>query len=293
MRTVPSLPWWGWAIIAFVVLNVLLDMNVSIFVPIIIGWIAAGVLSQRGSSEQKKAEQHGSGQPLPPYRPDSGSDRSTLGWAGGPDQGATPPPVGRMGEPPTTAPTQSGPGHSPWVHRPGEQPGPGATPAPGAPGSGTATGPGMPRIDVPQYPHGSTPPPVRPPGQSSAYPPGHPSTYSTANPTVGASPSTDPVVSLGQLHLSRCARDLHTAATTGSTQDVMRVLEELREQSDRLLGQLSGAGALPGSGRREFESGLRRLQRDVAAARGEDPPGPKVARVARAAGTMGQTGRYE
>ena len=55
----------------------------------------------------------------------------------------------------------------------------------------------------------------------------------------------------------------------------------------------AGAGALPGSGRREFESGLRRLQRDVAAARGEDPPGPKVARVVRAAGTMGQTGRYE
>lgn len=289
MRTVPSLPWWGWAIIAFFVLNVLLDMEVGIFVPLIVGWVAAGMLSRRASGEQKKAGQHGPDQPLPPYRPDSPSEQSTLGWAGGSGPGATPPPVGRTGEPPTTAPTQRGPGHSPWVHRPGEQPGSGATPAAGAPGSGTAPGPGMPRIDVPQYPHGSTPSPAQHPGQSSA----HPSAYPTTHPTAGASPSTDPVVSLGQLHLSRCARDLHTAATTGSAQDVTRVLEELREQSDRLLAQLSGAGALPGSGRREFESGLRRLQRDVAAARGEDPPGPKVARVARAAGTMGQTGRYE
>ncbi|QFG69114.1 hypothetical protein [Ornithinimicrobium pratense] len=265
MRTVPSLPWWGWALIAFFVLNVLLDMNVGIFVPIILGWVAAGVLGQRRSSEQNTSMQNRPDHPLPPP---TQSDEPIPGWTGGSGLDATaPPPIGPAGEAPMDSPSQHRPGHSPWVHRPGEAPGAGATPATGTPG------PGMPKIEVPQYPDANTPPP--------------------AYPSAGTSTSTDPVVSLGQLHLSRCARDLHTAATAGSAQDVSRVLEEVKEQAERLLGQLSGAGALPGSGRREFESGLRRLQRDVAAARGEDPPGPKAARVVRAAGAMGQTGRYE
>lgn len=223
------MPWWGWAIIAFFVLNVVFQRNVGFFVPVIIGMVAAGMLGQRRGPAQKGQDQP---RPLP----------------------SSPPPG------PTA---EQAPGDSPWVHRPP------TGSAPGQAGSGT----GMPRIEVPQYPHGATPP--------SAYP------------SSGASPSTDPVVSLGQLHLSRCARDLHAAATAGSSVDVARVLDEVRDQTDRLLAQLSGAGAMPGSGRREFEAGLRRLQRDVAAASGEDPPGAKVGRVVQGAGAIGQTGRYE
>lgn len=229
MRNVPSLPWWLWALIAFFVMRVLLDMNVGIFVPVLIGMFAAGMLGQRRRGVGGRADR-----PQPPAQP----------------------------LPPVGPPDASGP--SPWTHGSGHRP---ST----APGSGT--GAGMPRIEVPQYPHGST--------GSTAYPPS------------GASPSTDPVVSLGQLHLSRCSRDLHTAATTGSSTDVARVLAEVGDQTERLLSQLGGAGAMPGSGRREFEAGLRRLQRDVQAARGEDPPGAKVSRVVQVAGRMGETGRYE
>lgn len=227
------MPWWGWAVIAFFVLNVVFQRNVGFFVPVIIGMVAAGMLGQRRGPAQRGQDQP---RPLP----------------------SSPPPG------PTAEPT---PGGSPWVHRPDHQPPAGSSPGP----AGSETG--MPRIEVPQYPHGATPP--------------------AAYPSSGASPSTDPVVSLGQLHLSRCARDLHAAATAGSSVDVARVLDEVRDQADRLTAQLSGTGAVPGSGRREFEAGLRRLQRDVAAARGEDPPGAKVARVVRAAGAIGQTGRYE
>lgn len=237
MRNASSLPWWGWALIAFFVLNVLLRMDVGIFVPLVIGMVAAGVIGRRrglrpGGDRPGQGEQPSPQQPLPPV---------------------------------PTDPTTSEP--SPWVHGSGQRPG--ATPTAGTSGPSA----GMPRIEVPPYPHGVTPP--------------------AAHPASGASPSTDPVVSLGQLHLSRGARDLHAAATAGSSADVARLLAEVGDQADRLLAQLGGAGALPGSGRREFEAGLRRLQRDVAAARGEDPPGAKVARVVRAAGGMGQTGRYE
>lgn len=242
MRNVPSLPWWGWALIAFFVLNVVLRMDVSIFVPLLIGMVAAGVLGQR----------HG------------------VGGGGADPSGQLPPreslPPGRPADPP-------GPGSSPWVHGSGQPP-PGTSGA-GTPGRGTDPDPdaGMPRIEVPQYPHGATP--------SSGYP------------TSGTNPATDPAVSLGQLHLSRCSRDLHAAATTGSSADVARVLAEVGDQAERLLTQLGGSGAMPGSGRREFEAGLRRLHRDVLAARGEDPPGAKVSRVVQAAGRMGQTGFYE
>lgn len=221
MRTVPSLPWWGWALVAFFVLNVVLRMDVGVFLPLLIGLGAAAMLGKRRTPVRR--------------------------GPGGP--GPLPPP-------------EHNPGPSPWSA--GE---------PSA-GRGTAgTDPSMPRIEVPQYPQGA--------GATAAYPP----------PAVN--PSTDPVISLGQLHLSRGSRDLHAAASTGSAADVARVLREVGEQSERLLTQLGGAGAMPGSGRREFEAGLRRLQRDVAAARGEDPPGAKVARVVRTAATLGQTGRHE
>lgn len=255
MRNVPSLPWWLWALIAFFVLRVLVGMDVGIFIPVLIGLFAAGAFGQRRRGVAGGKPEVGpppAGQPLPP---EWSSPPSTQGWAGG---GA-----------PSTSPTDpAASGSSPWVRGADHpsQAGPGD-----GPGSGAGTG--MPRIEVPQYPHGSAGP--------TAYPP------------VGASPSTDPVVSLGQLHLSRCSRDLHTAATAGSSADVARVLAEVDDQAGRLLVQLGGAGALPGSGRREFEAGLRRLQRDVQAARGEDPPGSRVARVVQAAGRMGDTGRYE
>lgn len=264
MRNVPSLPWWGWALIAFFVLNVVLRMDVSIFVPLLIGMVAAGVLGQRHGVGGGGADPSGQLPPpesLPPGRP---ADPSTPGWADGPGTAAQPPPS--PADPP-------GPGSSPWVHGSGQPP-PGTSGA-GTPGRGTDPDPdaGMPRIEVPQYPHGATP--------SSGYP------------TSGTNPATDPAVSLGQLHLSRCSRDLHAAATTGSSADVARVLAEVGDQAERLLTQLGGSGAMPGSGRREFEAGLRRLHRDVLAARGEDPPGAKVSRVVQAAGRMGQTGLYE
>lgn len=180
--------------------------------------------------------------------------------------------------PPAQPPQGPTPGPSPWTT---SSPPPGPTPTddpspwvggrPGAAGPGSE--PDMPRIEIPRYPDGIQP--------------------STAYPSSAASPSTDPVVSLGQLHLGRCSRDLHVAATAGTGDDVRRVLDELAEQVERLLTQLGGAGALPGSGRKEFEAGLRRLQRDVLAARGEDPAGARVARVVRSAAAMGQTGRYE
>lgn len=246
MRNVSSVPWWGWAFIAFFVLNVVLQMDLGIFIPLLIGMVAAGAIGagrrKGGASQQPLPPQH----PLPPARP---TDTSGPGWSGG---------------------TAAGPasGSSPWVRgSSGQQPPAGTGPSgDGQPGQ-------MPRIEVPRYPDSATPP--------------------AAYPSSGASPSTDPVVSLGQLHLSRGARDLHAAATSGSAADVARLLAEVGDQAERLLAQLGGAGAVPGSGRREFETGLRRLQRDVAAARGEDPPGAKVARVVQAAGGMGQTGRYE
>lgn len=267
VRHLHSLPWWGWAILVFFVLNVGLRMDVGIFVPVLIGMVAAAAVgaARRNSDPQGRSHQPlppqqpppshqppPSQQPLPPVRP---TDASNPGWAGGPADDAAP-------------------GASPWVRGSGAT-GSGATGA----GSDSGTETGMPRIDVPQYPHGTSPTPATP--------------ASPGSPTSGASPSTDPVVSLGQLHLSRGARDLHAAAGSGSATDVERVLAEVDDQAERLLSQLGGTGALPGSGRREFESGLRRLQRDVAAARGEDPPGAKVARVVQAAGGMGQTGRYE
>lgn len=260
MRNVPSLPWWLWALIAFFVLRVLLQMDVGILVPVLIGMFAAGMFGQRrrGVGGGSAGEAQPSGQPLPPVQL---PDVSTPGWSGG--TGA------QTSDSPTSPADPATPGSSPWVRGSGQQPGGTGS----GHGAGPGTGAGMPRIEVPEYPHGTA--------QPTPYPPS------------GASPSTDPVVSLGQLHLSRCSRDLHAAASTGSSADVARILAEVEDQAERLVAQLGGAGAMPGSGRREFEAGLRRLQRDVQAARGEDPPGPKVSRVVQAAGRMGETGRYE
>lgn len=126
----------------------------------------------------------------------------------------------------------------------------------------------LPRIDVPTYPG-----PARP------------------GPT--ASTSSDPVVSLGQLHIGRCGRDLHEAVERGTATDVNRVLEETAELTGRMLGMLAAAAGTPGSGRREFEAGLKVVQRLVAEALGEHPPGAKVTRVKQTCLRMGQTGRYE
>lgn len=255
MSTSPSLPWWGWAFFIYVVLNVFLRMDVGFVLPLVLGIGAAAVLGGR----RRAARGHqGASRPIPPAQPPQGPTPGPSPWAT-----SSPPP----GPSPTDDPSPWGGGR------------------PGAAGPGPGPEPDMPRIEIPRYPDGDQP--------ASARPSSYPSSYPSAYPSSAASPSTDPVVSLGQLHLGRCSRDLHVAATTGTGDDVRRVLDELAEQVQRLLTQLGGAGALPGSGRKEFEAGLRRLQRDVLAARGEDPAGARVARVVRSASGMGQTGRYE
>lgn len=214
----PRLPWFGWALVAFFVLNVVLRQDLGILPLILLGVILAGVLG----------------------RPRPGVQR------GGP------------------APRQQVP-----------PPGPVLTGEPAPPE------PGMPTIDVPAYPGPadgggpvrSGPPDPGPPGRSD--------------------PATDPVVTLGQLTLSRCARDLDAAARAVDTAEVARTLEEIVEVSTRLLPMVDGATGSPGSGRRGFGAGLRRLQREAMAARAETPPGSRVTQVVRGATSMGQTGRYE
>jgi hypothetical protein len=100
-------------------------------------------------------------------------------------------------------------------------------------------------------------------------------------------------VSLGQLHLARCGRDLRAAAQHGSTADVARVLDEIRDLSRRMQDMLEAAEGSPGSGRREFRTGLRAIDELVEDARGEHPPGARLTRVTQACLRMGQTGRHE
>lgn len=165
---------------------------------------------------------------------------------------------------------------SPWqtVPRPAPRDEPGrADPQDGM--DGTDPGPGqMPRIDVPTFPGEGT---------GAAGGTAYQGTAPGAGPVSGPS---DPVVSLAQLQLGRSARDLHAAAAAGSTAEARRVLGELDDLARRTHGAL-------GRSQRTFTGGLRRLQRDIAAARDEEPVGPKVAQVVRAAGALGQTGRYE
>lgn len=249
MKNAPSLPWWGWSIAAFVVLNVILSMDVSIFWLLLLGlglgaMLGTGPGRRTGRAGPTGTVPRGTGsqQPTPQPGPPAGAE----------GQGATPADSGGQGATPADS--------SPW-HTTGQAPGP----SPQQPGT-----PSMPRIEVPGYP-----------GDGG-----------TAYPSAGPD-QTDPVVSLGQLQLSRCSRDLHVAATTGSATEVGRVLTEIDGEAGRLLAQLGGGAGRPGRGHRELVSGLRSLQRDVAAARDEDPPGARVARVVRATGAMGQTGRYE
>lgn len=220
----PRLPWFGWALVAFVVLNVMLDQGLGIFPLILIGVVLAGVL----------------GRPRPGVR----------------------------GRP--------APGPGPQVPPPG----------PVLTGELPPTGAGMPTIDVPAYPGPAdhAPSGTAYPGPSGTADPGQPGASDTG---------TDPVVSLGQLTLSRCARELDAAARTGDTAEVARTLEEIVEVTTRLQPMVDGAMSVPGSGRRGFGAGLRRLQREAMAARGEVPAGTRVAQVVRGATAMGQTGRYE
>lgn len=169
--------------------------------------------------------------------------------------------------------------------------------------------PPMPTIDVPRYPGGGQAPgaPAPPPSAGSGMPP-HPGRVPAPVPVPvpGAAPgpaqgfgarashtATDPVVSLGQLHLARCGRDLRSAAEHGSAADVTRVLDEIGELSRRMQDMLGAAAGTPGSGRREFAAGLRAVDRLVDDARGERPPGPRLTRLTQACLRMGQTGRHE
>lgn len=135
----------------------------------------------------------------------------------------------------------------------------------------------MPTIDVPRYPGSGA-------GAGQQAAPG-------AGPS---STSSDPVVSLGQLHLTRSGHDLQRAATGGTASELTRVLDEIRDLVSRMQGMLTAAAGSPGAGEREaFARGLRVLDAQVREARGEHPPGPGVTRVVHTCLRMGQTGRHE
>ncbi len=140
----------------------------------------------------------------------------------------------------------------------------------------------MPTIDVPQYPGPSSGPGG---GQGGLRTPGAGSTGST---------SSDPVVSLGQLHLTRSGRDLQRAAADGTATELTRVLDEIHDLVTRMQGMLAAAAGTAGAGEREaFAKGLRVLDGQVREARGEHPPGSRVTRVVQTCLRMGHTGRHE
>lgn len=141
--------------------------------------------------------------------------------------------------------------------------------------------PPMPTIEVPPYP--GTGAGGRPGGQPGGEPPASGAGWS----------SPDPVVSLGQLHLSRAGHDLQHAAAHGTATELTRVLDEIRDLVGRMQGMISAASGPAESGRTAFGQGLSALDRQVREARGENPPGAKVARVAQTCLRMGQTGRHE
>lgn len=223
------LPWFAWAILAWFVLDVVLDLDIGLIPLLIAGFFLTRAFVGPG--------QRSTGVPQGP--------------AGAPTTGSSPDRPGPVGAPQPWSPPEDHPGQVP-----------GQVPPPGDP---------LPTIEVPTYPG---------PG-------------GTAYAASASSPTTDPVVSLGQLHLDRLSRGLDQAASTGGRAEVTSTLQEVVDLTTRMQQLVDGAAGGPGSGRREFGAGLRRLQREATAARGEDPPGPRVAAVVRGARAMGQTGRYE
>ncbi len=165
---------------------------------------------------------------------------------------------------PQDRPTAPGQQPAQW-----QQPGPADQPPP------------MPTIEVPPYPGAGAARPA--PGLPGGGPPATGPTWT----------SPDPVVSLGQLHLSRAGRDLQHAAADGTATELTRVLDEIQDLVTRMQGMLSAASGAAASGRDAFGQGLAALDRQVREARGENPPGPRVARVAQTCLRMGQTGRHE
>ncbi|AXH97715.1 hypothetical protein [Ornithinimicrobium avium] len=141
----------------------------------------------------------------------------------------------------------------------------------GQPGAGQPQHP-MPTIDVPHYPGSS---------------PGTAATGGTA------STSSDPVVSLGQLHLTRSGHDLQRAASEGTATETTRVLDEIDDLVARMQRSLGAAAGSSGPDRDAFVRGLRALDGQVREARGENPPGSKVTRVVQTCLRMGHTGRHE
>lgn len=188
------------------------------------------------------------------------------------------------------------PGVSGPTQRPPTQPH--AIPTPPAPQAPpgqpypTPGAPGVPTDDVPaprSHPGATaypipTPPPQPDPGMQRIDTPRYPGHQ-----------SSDPTISLGQLHLARCARDLAAAAATGETYAVSRVLDEVvhlcTSQRSALQSAVIGGGS--NGDRAAYLSGLQRLEREATAARAEVPPGDRVAAVVRGASRMSETGRYE
>jgi hypothetical protein len=283
--------WWGWLLAAFVLLAVFGDRDIPVL-PLIIGFfILANVFGRRRPVARGRRDRGADGHGGPHVL---GSRADALG--GGAAQES--PGVGLGGPRDTPMPTIDVP-HYPGEAAPPTQPyryGTGATPPP------PAHAPQVPPFPPPMPPPApqasplspQVPPPASTPLPAVPLPPGH-AGGSGAQGSAAGTPhtSTDPVVSLGQLHLARCGRDLQSAVQHGTAADVARVLEEIRDLSRRMQDMLDAAEGTPGAGRREFRAGLRAIDRLVEDAREEQPPGARLTRVTQACLRMGQTGRHE
>lgn len=177
----------------------------------------------------------------------------------------------------------------------------------GYPDPSTGAPPQLPTIDVPRYPDQMPPLPGQSSSPTSSVPEPEPRWAST-DPQPSPAPSSssprsastqpggvsqlssDPTLSLAQLQLSRHSHDLQQAMQQGSAPELDRLLSQIAEVATRTQSSLTAIESTPEQ--RAFRNGLRRLERAVGSARGEDPPGTRMAEVLRGARTMGQDGRY-
>lgn len=291
--------WWGWLFWAFILMAVFGRTGIPVL-PLIIGFVVLASVfggGRRISSHRHHGPSGGTAGPhgvehpgaegvgpassmphdrgMPTTDVPGGSPMPTIDVPRYPGDGPVP------GTPPSWPYRQAGPPPSSHGEPPTPPPSSQAWPPPSPPSSQAWPPP------PPSYGHAGSPPPPPPPD---------PGPGAVPTPPVGAGAphtSTDPVVSLGQLHLSRCGRDLQAAGEQGNAAEVERVLEEVRDLSRRMQDMLGAADGTPDSGRREFRAGLRALDRLVDDARGEHPPGARLTRVTQACLRMGQTGRYE
>lgn len=210
----PRLPWFAWAIVAFIVLNVIFQRGISLFPLIMIGFVLASVA---GSAQRRSRRQV----PQPPHQPHQTHDQPLGQPYGHPSSQPPGHPYGQgqtYGHPSDQSHTDpygqpQMPGQS---QTPGQPQRPGQPPMPGQPSTPTAEP--MPTIDVPRYP-------------------GTPSSSSSS------SLGTDPVVSFAQLQLGQAGRDLEQVATSGDDADVEQALRRMQSTLAQIRPSLEGMGS--------------------------------------------------